>query len=333
MDHTTTPSPADGDQLSAYLAGDLDDAEVAALEARLGAEPALRDELERQRELQEAFAGLRAPAMPAGAGDRLRARLAAERTAVAEEGGSEASEEAPAPISLDAARARRRPGGIAWSAIGGVAAALVAVAVVGAGVLRTGGSDTADLASGGAADSGEARAYLDEGTADDDRLSLESAPQADTGEAAAGGADGVETLDAPAAAEASVRPILADDGVVLGDEVAVRDHLSGRQEAQGLLGLAGADAQEVAAAFAVAVRGGAPFADGTRPDACLDTVLADAPGPVVPARVEAVTYAGLPALAYVLVTAPSPDGALERVEAWVLEPTGCATRLVVSLPT
>jgi hypothetical protein len=52
----------------------------------------------------------------------------------------------------------------------------------------------------------------------------------------------------------------------------------------------------------------------------------------VPVRVEAVVYEGAPALAYVLVTAADGGEALDRVEAWIVEPATCATRLYLVLP-
>jgi anti-sigma factor RsiW len=123
--HPAAPAD-DGELLSAYLAGELDEPATAALEQRLAADGGLRAQLEVQREVQEALAAIRAPAAPAGAGERLRARLAAERSAEPPADSEPVSERAAGPsepssavTSLDAARARRRPGGISWAAVGG----------------------------------------------------------------------------------------------------------------------------------------------------------------------------------------------------------------------
>jgi hypothetical protein len=154
-------------------------------------------------------------------------------------------------------------------------------------------------------------------SSDDGEAAAQSAPMDD-----AGGGD----------AGAIVTPVIVDDGVVLADGDTAAAHLGGRPESGALISREGEEARELAAAFAVAVRSAPPFTDGTRPDACLAEVADGTGAPVVPVRVEAVVYEGAPALAYVLVTAADGGEALDRVEAWIVEPATCATRLYLVLP-
>jgi hypothetical protein len=333
------PAPPDDDALlSAYLEAELGAEDEADLEARLAAEPALLAALEAQRALQERFALLAGAELPEGAGARLRDRLAAEQARTAPEGGAPPA----APTDLAGARTRRRPGGISWGLVSSAAAALVAVAVVGAGVLRGGQGDDADTvamdATTESAEQDSARRFLAGEEGMDTSATRESAQQSDEDAPAAAAAPepvpAPDSADPPADGSAgaprALQPMIVDDGVVLADADAVRAHLAGKPEVAGLLGTPGAEADDLAAAFTVAVQGAEPFADGTRPDVCLATVSRDAAGPAVPARVEALTYQGAEVLGYLLVVASRPGGDLDRVEAWIVTPS-CATQLFLSL--
>ena len=343
------PTPDDGALLSAYLEGELAPAEEAALEQRLTSEPVLREALERQREVQEALAGAVSPALPEGAGERLRARLAAERGQTGADAQTVAGPDsaAAAPTQLDAVRARRRSGGLDWRALGGVAAAVAAVGIIASGLLSGSGFDTADVdIASGDSDAGQAESAQEFFAQDaEDSVSagaeeesvLESAPTEDstdelammspTEESDVADAGAAEPLPAQV-----VEPRIVDEGISLAGEAEAREHLAQRASTLGLAGLTGPEAQEVADAFMVAVRGAPEFQDGTAPATCLDEVTAEARGPVVPAHVEAVTYSAVPSLAYLLVSAPEGSDVLDRVEAWIVEPATCSTSLYLVVP-
>jgi anti-sigma-K factor RskA len=337
--NTPLPPPdSDGELISAYLAGELDAAAAAAVELRIAAEPALRAACERQRHLLELLADVGSPPPPAGYGDRLRQRLARERGASNVDRDASDVDAEPARDDLADAR-RRRTTPLRWGPVAGVAAALVAVALVGTNVL-TGlrGGDT-DIAMDAADDS--ARDFLDGEAPEEesfaqaesaDELALE---QTDDAEDDAVDADTFDrAADAPAAGAAPVGPSIvsqAPQDVVLDDADAVDQHLRGLPGAEGLLGRAGQEAADLAAAFRVAIQRAEVLPDGTPPAACLDTVTTGAAGPAVPVHVEPLTYDGTAALAYVVVSASAGGEVLDRVEAWVIAPQTCATRLFLNL--
>jgi hypothetical protein len=358
------PGEADGELLLAYLAGELDEAAATRLESRLVAEPGLRGALERERALGELFAAA-SPPPPPGAGDRLRARLAAERETMAAAAAPSAmpsTDAASAPASLDAARARRRPGRVRWSVIGSVAAVLVALAVVGANVLAggfTGGAadlaleddddaagarDLADAATGGegeAGEDGEAGTMAAPDAAAESGPMLEDADDTatdmDTAEGAADGAaaDAEETLEGDDELPPTFRivgPEIVDERVRLADEDSLALHLTDRPGVAGLLGTMPPEAAELADAFATAVRDADVFGDGRRPDACLDAVTRHAVGMPVPARVERLVFQGIPVTAYVLATSSGVEGTLDQLEAWVVDDS-CATQQYLLLPS
>jgi hypothetical protein len=300
---------ADGELLAAYLDDDLDDDAVAALEARLRAEPALAARLDATARSVALLQGLDEVEPPEGYAERLRERLAAER-------------------SVATLRPQRRRA--AWGVLGGLAAAFAALAIVGGGIAVRGGGEAGLVAEGGGED-----------------LAAESAEDDTSGEAfgedeesAAAGADAAaQAEDAPAAAAAPVpeqqraappdEPVVVDQGVALADEAAVRDHLGDLPEVQALLGLPVDEAAALAERYRVVLQRAPAFQNGVAPAACLDAVTAGDEAPLVPARVEALRYAGEPALAYVLVR--SADGALlDRAEVWIVG-LDCSTRLFASL--
>ncbi|MDQ3974421.1 MAG: hypothetical protein M3276_08845, partial [Actinomycetota bacterium] len=119
------------------------------------------------------------------------------------------------------------------------------------------------------------------------------------------------------------------DEAELPDDAAVRAHFRGG--GHGLLGTPRAEAEGLGRSAREALRTAAPLRSGSHPAACLDTVTAGASGPLVVARVESVRYRGAPALAYVLVGASPGADALDRVEAWIVDPRSCSTRLFQAL--
>lgn len=351
MDERHVPT-SDGELLSVYLAGELPPAEEAALEQRLAADARLRAALERQREIQESLAAALAPAPSADVSQRLRARLAAERGQAGVTASSEETAAAPQPadrvVSIDSARTRRRRF-LDWRALGGVAAAVTAVAVIGTGLLNGAGitgdsADDVEVVSADADDGADsAQEFFSQATEDaapaEQRLATPedataNAPADAPPEPTASLEMELEATEAAGGADESavVAPQVVEEGVTLAGQDEAQDHLTARSEGLGLIGLSGAEAREVADAFTVAVRAADPFSDGTSPAVCLDEVTAAAAGPVVPAVVEALTYDATPSLAYLLVSAPDGSETLERVLAWIVEPSTCSTSLYLVLP-
>jgi hypothetical protein len=146
------------ERLAAYLAGELDADEHAAVEAALARDPALRTQLAHLQRADGALAELTSPAPPEGFEDRLQAALAPELAqqlgpAADATVGAASSGERIAADELAAARARReaRSGatrGWRWLPVfGGVAASLLLVAVAVSVVGPLGGDDSLEVAS------------------------------------------------------------------------------------------------------------------------------------------------------------------------------------------
>jgi hypothetical protein len=332
----------DGELLSAYLDGELDEAAAAGLEARLEREPGLAARLEQTRDVIEALAVLRLSAPP-GYAERLRERLAAERSGSPPEPAGEVA----APVAAAPGRPVRawdRPpsgrhastGPGRWAARGRwatpltAAAAMLVVAVLGGltvlgGFGGLGGQDAmvaGEVQDDGGADSAEPEARLF--AEDTDDAAEEEAE--DDGEA---GDAGTMLESAPALAD---QPAIVEAGTELDSEQAAREHLSAwaATQAPGILGLDLRAAEDAAAAARVTIQRAAPFSTGVDPDRCLDTVTVGAEGPAVPVLVESLAFEDSAALAYLVVSATSGSGSLDRVEAWVVDPGGaCAARLFI----
>ena len=108
----------DPDILSAYLDGELTDAERVAVDAQLEASPEWRDELAEVRAARDALRGLSQRDAPAGFWDAVHASV------VADDEPDAADREVVVPIT--AARSTRRR----WGWVAASAAAVVAVIVV-----------------------------------------------------------------------------------------------------------------------------------------------------------------------------------------------------------
>jgi|GEM_PF-4498600 len=328
-DSPLEPSTRAGALLSAYLDGELGADEDAALEAQLQTDQAMARRLDAIADTLVELRGLDEVDVPDGFAQRLSDRLAPDT-------------KADAPVDdLSARRARRAAGrGISWAAISGVAAALVAVAVITIGDLPgSRDAETADMAleafedPAGGAGQGAAgpeaavpEAAPDAAAGSDTRQELRASG---TEESASGGAPASAATGQPAAA----LPALVDAGRVVADAAELEATFSGLPEATDLLGLSLPLAQERAAANIVAIRQAGPLPNsGLVPSACLDTVTPGA-GPVVPVRVESLRYEGEQALAYVGVSARTGSAALDQVQTWVIDPATCATRELLTLPT
>lgn len=336
------------DRLAAFLADELSADERQALEAELARDAHLRAQLEAIRRADTALGGLAPTALPDGARARLLAAL--EPTLDTQLG-------RPAHAAADELAVRRRTGSrrSRLAAVGGIAAAVAAVAVLGPTLGGLGGGDDAARPA-----RDEDAATVESFAADDGRESA--------GDAAAGRFPPVgptllgsgRSIDEAAATEllatGEVEAVVAqglspDDASSLGAawadafgvDAARRSDLNDLGAATGEAA-EGADEQE--APDTEATQGGGrsddEAADGSSPAAdlqilgdvdaaareevarCLETLL-DAGGVVVPTLAELVTFAGEPAIAYALVGV-APDGTVSRPEVWVLSREDCETR-------
>lgn len=332
-------------QLSAYLAGELDDAAAAALEARLAVEPGLAGELDRLADLLVALQDPEQVEPPRGFRARLDQRLAAERQpsapALARHGVAAAGPPAARPRGAvrPAVKARRR----LRPAVAGVA--VVALLAFGGGAvvlqtLGTGGQDARGpvaVQEEGAdrqfeALDGDDAMASGESAADEEAPAAAAAGQADTVQGDAGGDDagGDDAADtAEMAAAPPPGPALADSQVPLADDTAVRAHFAGHPAVAALRGRPAAEAPGLAAAYRDAITAAGPFDSGADPAACLDGLLAGT-ADVIPAVVETVQRDGATLLAYVLVRPATPEGEIDTVEVWLLDATTCDVRAVVS---
>lgn len=316
-ERTPPPDPADGEVLSAYLAGDLDETAATALEERLAGDADLARRLDATADVLMALRAVDEVALPADAGRRLRERLGTAPAAAGDAAG-----DTTADATVTSLESRRR---VPWSAVGGVAAGLVAVALVGGGLLQ-------GFGTGG--DSGLESA--ESGQGGDEHTALESTEDSASSEADTeefGGRDRAFDEDAsapaPSAALPAGGPVLLDEEVALSGTGDVQARYEGLPEVTGLLGEPVPGAADRAAASRSAVAEAPAFRSGTHPGDCLDqTVRAD---PVIPVRVESVVYEGRPAVAYVLVSAGEGASTLDRAEALIVDPAGCAPRLTFDL--
>ena len=353
-DDTFRPAAADAEALSAYLAGDLGDAETAAFEQRLAAEPALAARLDALADALIVLGGHDEAEVPEGFDERLSARLAAER------------DEAPAPADLAAHRARRDRSKL-WLGIG-TAAAVIAVGSVMAGSMLRGmagldtasqeaaggsGAESADLAGGADARDGSgprAPVILDTQIALADEEALR---RRYNGVPEAQGLIGVGVRDARSLGARFTRavsrrtkvtvaraPVATSDDAASGgvgagsgsggaapDAAGAPDPAAGDGTPDQQPVAEGAAPEEGAAAAPQAPAASAPqkARRASRGDPCLASITRQARGPIVPVRVESVRYAGQRAVAYVFVTATPGAEALDRTELWVVRQSNCAT--------
>jgi hypothetical protein len=75
-----------------------------------------------------------------------------------------------------------------------------------------------------------------------------------------------------------------------------------------------------------------PFSDGTRAPDCLGAATSEVNDPALPVRVEALTYADEPVIAYLLVTPDDASEVLDQIEVVLTAPEGCVVRLVQDAP-
>ena len=235
-----TPTPADGELLSAYLAGDLEPEEARALEQRLGREPRLAARLEDTHRLLMALRRIDEVEVPDGFRSRLHERLEAERAT----GEGRVSSPVAAP-QRESLRRRIGTGGGSHSmfarshlgrsrpahrqrrsnALTAIAAAIAAFAVIGLGTMALwfgglgGGAEEASMAGGDSAATDE---------------SVQSLAQEDVGPAAAAGSAEGRT---DAAGEAADATVMEEDEEAAGAEA---DAPVGGEEAPGTSALGAA---------------------------------------------------------------------------------------------
>lgn len=318
-----------GERLAAYLSGDLDADEHAALEAELADDPALRARLERIRRADAALADLPDEELPDGFEDRLHHAVAGELDTL---------------LGHDELAARRdRRAAPRW--VPAVAAA-AAVLVIGGGVVLTGGMGGEDSDEAATLD-GAAEETLESG-ADQDAGGDEM--QADEAEAASAPVgprvvDADRTLDDQSLSELAADSMVLDalGGRAIGDPTAVAEAYA---EALGALpGEYDApesgsedDGDDAGRDTAGAERGEAVetddltvvsegrldeegLADVAR---CLPTLQDEAVAPVVPLYAELGTDADdTPVIAYAAL-APDDQGDYRRVEVWLVERDSCS---------
>lgn len=234
-------------------------------------------------------------------------------------------------------------------------------ALRGLDTVRTGGAESAEESVALQAEEGAGDAPVAAGDeAASEAAAAEEGAASEAAEEAGGtAASGATAEDGATTGGAADAPVLADLGVALAtiptaqgparaplpegsseaaggprvlgasEEAALAAQLRERYaegaEATALLGLDTSAATARAARAAAAIRAAGPFGSGVRPDACLDAALAVPDGAVVvPARVEAVTVDGEPALVYVLTVADPGTAAVGRVEVQAFDAASCA---------
>jgi anti-sigma factor RsiW len=344
------------ERLTAYLAGDLSADEREAFEAELARDADLRADVEAARRADVALAAQPPTPLPDGARDRLLAAL--EPTLTAELG--------PRPdataVTDELAARRTATARRSWiTAVGGIAAAVAAVAVIGPALGGLGAGDIAetDVASDAMLESTEDGGEDAAGSAPavpvgptllgSDRAIDEegAAGLLRAGEVEAVVAQGLTPDEAQALGDAWAQAFGADAGRLRsledggtafdataesGGESAAADGAEEASPAEAANDGAAVeeDLEEERAAASDAVP--SVVADlqilgdvdeAAREDVarCLGQVL----GPstlAVPVFAELVTFEGEPAVAFALVT-PDPDGDVTRREVWVLAREDC----------
>lgn len=320
-----------GERLAAYLSGDLDADERAALQAELDRDPALRAQLHRIEATDAALARLDAVEMPADFAAQLRTRV---------------SEEIHDTPRDELAVRRARHGLPVWTVR--LAAAAAALAVIGGGAAMVSNLSGGDDTSFEAADTG-----------DDAATSMLAEPE---GARIASVLDGPVLFKGDAAYDESSIAALRDDPRFdallrgeLGPDAArelqqrflaaleMQGGEAGRMEADSAVSADAAedDAAEDDAGGDETTEQSAPAADvQTLGDVseedladvrrCLEEIVSSAE-PAVPMYAELATFEGEDAIIYALATQDPESGSLTRVEIWVASRDDCQVRYFTQL--
>jgi negative regulator of sigma E activity len=341
----------DAERLAAYLAGELDADETAAVEAALARDPAVRATLGALERADTALASVPATELPAGFERRLRAAIdeelavqlrSAESAAPAHGATGTAATQDTAGDELATRRARRSRSWLPALAGAAAAVAVVAGAVVGVGVLGTGGDDAAtesmmtleadDSADGGAESAemlpgpGEVPTLIVGDRELDDQLADELLASAELQAVAAQALppeDGRSLGAAWRDAFAAVAPDLEQFEAQTSDDRAgdASDDEDADEDADTMVE---GPALESAGPVRVLADGPVTEADSEAVHRCLDEVLSGGDG--IPAYVELATYDGEPAVVIGLVTFDPASQAYSRPEIWVLDRQDCQVR-------
>lgn len=294
-----------GEQLSAYVAGELDAEERAAVEAALEDDAQLRERLGRLHRSEEALSALPAVEPPAGFSDELHATLDRELEEHGSAGGA------------DELAARRRSRFEALRPLGVAAAAAAVIALFGvAGVwLLQGGGGSGDEAASTAMDApdlGQVPVVETDNDYDEQQLRRVAVnaeirtlvPQDFTAQEARPLAERLQS-DLLDRADGGAGAVPAPEGGEAAEDSAEGD--------------TSADSQTFGTARSEVV-GAAPVEAVGR---CLSTVLQDARAPLVPVYVELARFKGAPAVIYTLVSEDPESGTYQRVEVWAVSPNDC----------
>jgi hypothetical protein len=315
-----------GERLAAYLAGELDADETAALEAELARDPSLRARLEAIRATDAALAALPAVALRQGFSERLRTAVQVELDD--QLGGADGT--GGAGNDLATRRAHRTAPGTTgtrswWPQIA-VAAAVLAIAGIGLTQLTTGAGDEGGTAAesggdAGALDAAAAPPAPDAGPtvvavgrsfdaaslrdlADDERFT----------EVVAQGLTGADATEA--ANEFNAR-IADDDG---GSPTSGSD---GEETAADAPMSAEAETEEQAGGFGLRTVGEVSPEDLEAVNACLPELVEAARTAVIPVYAELATFDGQDAIVYGLVGNDPAQETYARVELWVVGRGDC----------
>jgi hypothetical protein len=212
-------------------------------------------------------------------------------------------------------------------AVGSVAAALIAVAVIVPTVSWWGqqadqGAETAGVAQDGG-DAGNDRGAADTAASepqDNDALEDEAATTGQEDTAA-------DAPEAPTRQPTDAAPVLVQRRAAFAETDRLIAHFRDREEATGLLGLPADEAASLAEHTASVLRRTETPLGGAPADACVAEITNAFQGPVVFARLQPVRLDDSSALAHLLVTAAA-DQPLTRVTLQVRRPSaGCAVVL------
>jgi negative regulator of sigma E activity len=340
----------DAERLAAYLAGELDADETAAVEAALARDPAVRSSLEALERADAALASLPATQLPAGFERRLRAaideELATQLRPAADPAAADTRTTAhphgePARDELASRRARRTPRWMPALAGAAAAVAVVAGAVVGVGVLGGGGDEavTDSLMTLEADDADGAEAAdvlpgpgdlptlvvgdreLDDDLADELLASAELQAVAQRGLAPA---EGRSLGDSWRRAFAGFTAVQSQAEAGVGDDAAADRPDAAEDTAEEEAASDDLTALERSGGVRVLADGPLSEADNEAVDRCLTEVLSG--GDAIPAYLELATYDGEPAVVIGLVTFDPASGTYSRPEVWILDRQDCQVR-------
>lgn len=292
-----------GEQLSAYLAGELDVDERRAVEAALEHDAELRARLERLQRSDETLRSLPAVELPDGFSERLHGALDRE---LERAGGAE---------DELAERRSRRFDAFRPLAVAAAAAAVIALFGVAGTWLLQGGDDSAtETAAGPVEADGAGLAGIPVVETDNDfdeqelrRLAVNAEVSAHVPRdlAAAEATPLAEQLQGQLLDRASDAPQTTADRAGEAEAEDAEGDGSGAATAEGL-----GDEQSRREADDVVAR-------------CLPTVLEDARSALIPVYVELARFDGEPAVIYTLATEDPESGTYRRVEVWALARSDC----------